>query len=321
MADSLLYQERTRQCELQSSEEQTAKCQRLQVLNHNKYRAITSKLRETVVTCTHESQILVVIDTTLKAHRAQKRADAIVDLTDSPMPAPPPPITNTKGLVPPSPQVKEKNHPPLAAASTPDKSSTETTTTVKTYKWSHLPTAKLNTHIHDAAFLKTIATEYAGASTDIPLTCTYDNNPQATLTAALSILGTTLPAEVLQKMFKYNPTESGKTLAAILKENNADRHLRHKDYNTAVANKNLTPGLEALFRGYSGPNFGDTDGDTKGFNNSHLILCQIDCKAPKTTPVGTVSPSHEHSNNMPRLHRWWTNQTRLGIRNQTPRFL
>jgi hypothetical protein len=88
MADSLLYQERTRQCKLQSSDEPTAKRQRLQVLNHNKYRAIVCQLRETVVTCIYESQILVVIDTTLKAHRAQKRADAIVDLTDSPMPAP-----------------------------------------------------------------------------------------------------------------------------------------------------------------------------------------------------------------------------------------
>jgi hypothetical protein len=283
MVDSLLYQERTRQCELQSSDKPTAKRQRLQVLNHNKYRAITCKLRETVVTCTHESQILVVIDTTLKAHQAQKRADAIVNLTDSPMPAPPPPITNTDGLIPPSPIVKEENHPTTTAASTSDNSLTEPTATVKTYKWSHLPTSKLNTHIHDASFLKTIATEYAGASTDITLTCTYDDNPQATLIAALSILGTTLLAEALQKMFQYNPTQSGKTLAAILKENNADKHFRFEDYDTAVGDKNLTPGLELLFLGYSGPNFGDTNGDTNGFNNSNLFLCQIGCKAPKTT--------------------------------------
>jgi hypothetical protein len=100
----------------------------------------------------------VVIDTTLKAHRAQKRADAIVDLTDSPMPAPPSLITTTGGLIPPSPQVKEENLPTTTATSTSDKSSTEPTATVKTYKWSRLPAAKLNTHIHDASFLKTIAT-------------------------------------------------------------------------------------------------------------------------------------------------------------------
>jgi hypothetical protein len=41
MADSLLYQERTRQCELQASEEPIAKRQRPQVLNHKKYQAIT----------------------------------------------------------------------------------------------------------------------------------------------------------------------------------------------------------------------------------------------------------------------------------------
>jgi hypothetical protein len=206
MADSLLYQERTRQCELHPSDEPTAKRQRPQVLNHKKYQAIAYKLREQVVTCTHESQILVVIDTTLKAHRAQKRADATVDLTDSPIPAHQPPITITEGLIPPSPLIKEENRPTTPAASTSDKSSTKPTATPRTYKWFPKPTTKLNTHIHDAAFLKTIATEYAGASTDITLTCTYNNNPQATLTAALIILGTTLPTEVLQKMFQYNPT-------------------------------------------------------------------------------------------------------------------
>jgi hypothetical protein len=149
---------------------------------------------------------------------------------------------------------------------------------VMTYKCLPKPAAKLNVHIHDNSFLKTIAAEYAGATTDITLSYTYNDNPQATLTAALSILGTTLPAEVLQTMFHYNPTKSGKTLAAILKENNADNHFRFKDYNAAVADKNLTPGLEALFLGHSGPNFGGN-----GFNNSHLILCQIDCEAPKTT--------------------------------------
>jgi hypothetical protein len=115
MADSLLYQEQARQCELHSSEEPTAKRQRLQVLNHKKYQAIACKLREQVVTCTHESQILVVIDTTLKAHRAQKRADAIVNLTKSPTPAPPPPITTTKGLVAPSPS-RQGGKPPSNVA-------------------------------------------------------------------------------------------------------------------------------------------------------------------------------------------------------------
>jgi hypothetical protein len=171
VADSLFYQERTRQCELQASEEPIAKRQRLQVLNHKNYQAIACKLQEQVVTCTHKSQILVVIDTTLKAHRTQKRGDAIVDLTYSPTPAPPPPIPVPEGLIPPSLQVKEENLPTTTATSTSNKSSTEPTATVKTYKWSHLPTAKLNTHIHDASFLKTIATEYAGASTDITLNC------------------------------------------------------------------------------------------------------------------------------------------------------
>jgi hypothetical protein len=153
-------------------------------------------------------QILVIIDTTLKAHRSQKIADAIIDLTIAPKPDPPPPLTNTGGLALPSPLVKEEILVKPADASTSGTISTKTPATVKTYMWHPKPTTKLNTHIHDALFLKTIATEYAGATTDITLTCIYDGNPQVTLTAALSILGTTLLAEVLQKMFQYKPTES-----------------------------------------------------------------------------------------------------------------
>jgi hypothetical protein len=135
------------------------------------------------------------------------------------------------------------------------------------------------THHQTHSFINIIDAEFAGATTDIKLTCTYDDNPPATLTAALCILGTTLPADVLQKMFQYNLTKSGKTLEAILKENNANKHFQSEDYNAAVVDKDLTPGLEALFLGHLGPNFGVAN----GFNNSHPILCQIDCEAPKST--------------------------------------
>jgi hypothetical protein len=171
----------------------------------------------------------------------------------------------------------------------------------------------------------TITTEYSGASTDITLTSTYNNNPQATLTAALSILGTTLSAEVLQKMFQYKPTELSRTLLAILKEDNASKHFRFEDYNAAVADKNLTPGLNALFLGHSGPNYGETNGNTNTFNNSHIILCQIDCEAPKATNqnrtyqwvlffphMNTVMTCHDCRDGGRTKHAW------LGIRNRTP---
>jgi hypothetical protein len=120
------------------------------------------------------------------------------------------PTTNVcpVGLIPPSPLIKEEQAATPADASTTNKKSAKPPATPRTYHCLHKPTAKLNTHIHDETFLTTITTQYSGASTDITLTCTYDNNPQATLTAALSILGTTLLTEVLQKMFQYNPTKS-----------------------------------------------------------------------------------------------------------------
>jgi hypothetical protein len=55
--------------------------------------------------------------------------------------------------------------------------STKPPETVQTYRWFPTPTAKVNTHIHNDSFLKTIAKEYSGATTKITLTCTYDNNP------------------------------------------------------------------------------------------------------------------------------------------------
>jgi hypothetical protein len=97
------------------------------------------------------------------------------------------------------------------------------------------------------------------------------------LTAAVTILGTTLPTEVLQMMFQNNHIASGSTLTAILKENDADKNFRFEDYNTAVANKNLITSLNALFLGHLGPNFGKGDENTETFNGSHLILCQINC--------------------------------------------
>jgi hypothetical protein len=205
----------------------------------------------------------------------------------------------------------------LTAASTTNKSLTKPPATPRTYKWFPKPTTKLNTHIHDETFLMTITTQYSGTSPDITLTCTYDNNPQTTLTAALSILGTTLPTEVLQKMFKYKPTESERTLSAILKESNADKHFIFEDYNAAVADRNLTPGLNALFLGHSGPNFGETDKNANTFNNSHIILCQIDCEAPQATNrnrtyqwalfflhMNTVKACHDYIDSGKTKHTW-----------------
>jgi hypothetical protein len=230
-----LYQERPQQCELLPSNEHKTKRQRLQVLPHKKYQALAYKLREQVVTCTHESYTLMVINTTLRAFRAQQRADVPIDLTD------PPPVTAPAGLIPQSPLVKEEQAATPADASTTNKKAAKPPATPWTYNWLHKPTTKLNTHINDKTFITTITTQYSGASTDITLTCAYDNNPHVTLTAALSILGTTLPMEVLQKMFQHNPTRSGSTLAALLKENNGDKHFPLEDYNTAVANRNLPP--------------------------------------------------------------------------------
>jgi hypothetical protein len=317
IAESLLYQERTRQCELLPPDKHKAKYQRLQVLPHRKYQALASKLREQVVTCTHESNTLMMIDQTLKAVRAQQCAEAIIDLTVPETTTHPPPMTANEGLIPPSPQIKEEQAATAAPAPTTSKSSTKPPATQKTYHWSRKPTYRLNVHIHDEPFLTTVITQYPGTSPNIPLTCTYDNNPQTTLTAALSILGTTLPTEVLQTMFHDNHTASGSTLTAILKENDDDKYFRFEDYNTAVANKNLTPGLNALFLGHSGPNFGKSDEDTEMFNGSHLILCQINCEAPKTTnqhrtsqwalfspKMNTVMTCHDCMDNGKTKHAW-----------------
>jgi hypothetical protein len=221
--------------------------------------------------------ILALIDSTLQNHRSAKRANAFVSLTSDPEPKPATTVPDTCEIIPPSPPVKQESPTEPANAPTPSQASTKPPATVQTYKWSPVSTASCNTHIRNDAFLKTISTEYPGAAQNITLTCKYADNPQATLTAALGLLGITLPADVLQLMFKFDLTKSNKTLAAILKEHKANKHIQFEDYHTAVANKNLTPGIAALFQGYSGPNF---EGET-GFANSHPILCQMESEAPK----------------------------------------
>jgi hypothetical protein len=62
MADSLFFQERTRQCEEHPPDKQKAKRQRLQVKTHKNYQTLAYKLSEQVVTSTHESQMLVTMD-------------------------------------------------------------------------------------------------------------------------------------------------------------------------------------------------------------------------------------------------------------------
>jgi hypothetical protein len=218
----------------------------------------------------HGYMIIVLIDSTLQAYRATKRANATVNLTGDP---------SASKLIPPSPLIKQESPPKPADASTPKQVAIKPPATVQTYKWSPKPTTDCDTHIRYDSFLKTITTAYPGAAQNIILTCTYANNPQAALTVALQMLGTTLPADVLQGMFKYDLTKSNKTLAAVLKEHNANKHIQFEDYASAVADRNLTPGISALFLGYSGPNFG---GET-GFTNSHPILCQMESEAPKVT--------------------------------------
>jgi hypothetical protein len=59
-------------------------------------------------------------------------------------------------------------------------------------------------------------------------------------------------------MSQYNLTKSGKTLAAILKEHNADKYFQFKDYIVAVADNNLIPGLETLFLFFEVPTVSTT---------------------------------------------------------------
>jgi hypothetical protein len=197
VADTLLDRAQT----IQSDDEPTAKRQKLQILHHDKYRTIEAQIKM-VRRYTQLVLVLFLIDSTLQIHRANKRAAAIINLTSDAKPKPATTCHNAGKIIPPSPPIKEESPTKPASSPTPGPASTKQPSTVQTYKWSPTPTAKLNTHIHDNLFLKTIATEYPGATATIALTCAYNTNPQATLTAALHILGTKLPVDVLQPMFQ-----------------------------------------------------------------------------------------------------------------------
>jgi hypothetical protein len=194
---------------VQSANKPTAKRQRLQIIHHNTYREIEAKI-PTVMRYTHRAVVLVLIDSTLQTRRATKIANATVDLTINQKPTAKSRAPDASEIILTSPPIKQESPPKPADASTLAKAAINPPAPLHTYKWYPKPTAKINTHIHDDSFLKSISTEYSGATTNITLTCTYDNNPQATLTAALHLLGTTLLMDVLQPMFQNNLTKSEK---------------------------------------------------------------------------------------------------------------
>jgi hypothetical protein len=150
IADSLLYHQRTRQCDLHPPD---AKRQRLQIIHQRDYQLLAYKLSQQVVTPTHESQMLVTMDSSLKEFRAVRRADAIVDLTDSSNPTQPPPVDASvrldaaTGIISPSPVIKDETT--KAAASTSTKHPAKPAALSRPYTWSHKPMSKLNTPIQD----------------------------------------------------------------------------------------------------------------------------------------------------------------------------
>jgi hypothetical protein len=104
---------------LQSGDKPTAKRQKLQVVHHNKYRAIEAKIK-TGTKYTHGALTLVLIDSTLQTHRANKRAAAFVGLTVGAEPKPATTFHNAGEISPPSPPVKEESPTEPASATTPD---------------------------------------------------------------------------------------------------------------------------------------------------------------------------------------------------------
>jgi hypothetical protein len=144
--------------------------QPLNGIHHSKYREIEAKI-QMVTRYTHGTVALVLINLTLQNHQANNRA-AFVDLTTSD-PEPKPATTSpAEGeIILPSPYVKQESPLKPVDASTLAKAAINPLAPVHTYKWYPKPTAKINTHIHDNSFLKTISTEYPEGG--FPLTVTF----------------------------------------------------------------------------------------------------------------------------------------------------
>jgi len=274
IADTLLDQERMNK----GTAEPKAKRSKTTILHRTIYDEIARKI-ETLTAKPCAFLLVVLIDKALQHHRSEK-APVITYVIDHEEDKPlgkPEVEVKDENVIPPSPMPKRTGPTSIFSAPKPLETDQKPPAQAHTYAWNQLPLTPQNKHIHGNSFLKTIPTVFHFASAAMQLTCTYNENPQATLVAALHLLGTALPAETLTAMFKTNFTSSDKTIDSLFKEHQVNSHFSFTDYATACADKNLDPGYNTLFRGHSGPNFG---GD-KGFSNTYPILCQMEIEAPK----------------------------------------
>jgi hypothetical protein len=161
VADTLLDRAQSQQC----TTEQTEDCSKKQIIHHAKYQTIVQAI-QAVTVFHHGAMIFVLFDSTLQAHRSQKIADPTINLLGNRKPTPTPTqVPDTGALIPPSLLVKQESQTTTADASTPNTTSAKPPEKAQTYRWFPTPTAKLISHINDDSFLKTIATEYPGATT------------------------------------------------------------------------------------------------------------------------------------------------------------
>jgi hypothetical protein len=282
VADYQLAHERSLRNEPPTSEPK-AKRLKNEILDSSKYSelalAVTAQYKTTVST-----KDIAFMDLTLQNHRSHAMALSllkapIIDITGDTPPTVPifPPsgkrhaIGTTATITPTQVQnVKEEN------TTVPTAARRSLFLKTQTFTWQALPTTERDHCITTASFLKTIPTVYPLAERPLLLSCEYEQNPRFTLEALLTIIGTSVPTEFLDKMFSRDHTLRTNTINSIFKQNNADQHFQFMDYATAVVNRNLTSGMTQLFTGESGDNFSGPH----GFTTDTPILCQMEMAAP-----------------------------------------
>jgi hypothetical protein len=174
------------------------------------------------------------------------------------------------------------NDKPIDPAPAPVKKPTVNRRLYQLFDWDGIGTHSLNHRISNAQAMNTFKTVFPNMKPEPPLlSCKPRNNPRASLEAALAFVGAAVPTQWLNKVFQPDYTKQDKPISVIFKRNNAAERFAYKDYDTAVIEHGLSPGIADCFKGQNGGNFAGEG----CFTTTAPLLCQMEIKGNQVQSI------------------------------------
>ena len=150
------------------------------------------------------------------------------------------------------------------------------------FEWDGLATHNLNHSISNAQAMKTFRTVFPNMKPEPPiLSCLPKDNPRASLETALALVGASVPSHWLDRVFLPDYTKHDTPISVIFKRNNAAERFAYKDYDAAVIEHGLSPGIADCFKGQNAGNFAGEG----CFTTTAPLLCQMEIKGNQVQSI------------------------------------